>query len=127
MLSNRLAFAAVSFACVAAAAGGGYLATRQNQASSAIAAPAPTAGATPAATPAANPVAAASNGAVATKNNRPAPTPAALSKRSDETDRPSSQTIKAGKPSSPMSARNAPLPTLERTWPGSQAGAAVSP
>ena len=30
MLSNRLAFAALGVACVAAAAGGGYLATRQN-------------------------------------------------------------------------------------------------
>ena len=40
MLSNRLAFAAISLACIAAAAGGGYLATRQSQASSAIAAPA---------------------------------------------------------------------------------------
>jgi hypothetical protein len=49
MISNRLAFAAVSVACVAAAAGGGYLATRQSQASSAIAAPAPQAAATPSA------------------------------------------------------------------------------
>ena len=30
MLSNRLAFAALAVACIAAAAGGGYLATRQN-------------------------------------------------------------------------------------------------
>jgi hypothetical protein len=30
MLSNRLAFAAVAIACIGAAAGGGYLATRQN-------------------------------------------------------------------------------------------------
>ena len=40
MFSNRPAFAAISLACIAAAAGGGYLATRQSQASSAIAAPA---------------------------------------------------------------------------------------
>ena len=33
MLSNRLAFGALSVACLAAAAGGGYLATRQNAAS----------------------------------------------------------------------------------------------
>jgi type IV secretory pathway VirB10-like protein len=50
MLSNRIAFVAVSLACVAAAAGGGYLATRQNQAS---AASAPSA-ANPAAIPAAS-------------------------------------------------------------------------
>ena len=30
MLSNRLAFAALAIACLGAAAGGGYLATRQN-------------------------------------------------------------------------------------------------
>src|SRR4029077_4564631 len=30
MLSNKLAFAALAAACIAAAAGGGYLATRQN-------------------------------------------------------------------------------------------------
>ena len=30
MLSNRLAFAALAIACIGAAAGGGYLATRQN-------------------------------------------------------------------------------------------------
>ena len=30
MLSNRLAFAALATACMAAAAGGGYLASRQN-------------------------------------------------------------------------------------------------
>ena len=30
MVSNRLAFGAVAIACIAAAGGGGYLATRQN-------------------------------------------------------------------------------------------------
>src|SRR3954470_6270632 len=30
MLSNRLAFAALAIACIGAAAGGGYLASRQN-------------------------------------------------------------------------------------------------
>src|ERR1700732_2484491 len=30
MVSNRLAFAALALACIGAAAGGGYLATRQN-------------------------------------------------------------------------------------------------
>ena len=47
MLSNRLAFAAVAIACIGAAAGGGYLATRQNTvptpASAQTAAPAPAA------------------------------------------------------------------------------------
>jgi type IV secretory pathway VirB10-like protein len=55
-MSNRLAFAALGVACIAAAAGGGYLATRQN----AIPAPASaqTAQAVPAAVPAATPTAA---------------------------------------------------------------------
>ena len=47
MPSHKLAFLAVTFACVCAAAAGGYLAMRQNQASSAIAASAPSATATP--------------------------------------------------------------------------------
>jgi hypothetical protein len=53
MLSNRLAFAALGVACIAAAAGGGYLATRQNAvpvpASAAAAAPPATTVAVPAA------------------------------------------------------------------------------
>jgi hypothetical protein len=54
MLSNRLAFAALALACIAAAAGGGYLATRQNTVptpASAQATPAPDTKATPVAVP----------------------------------------------------------------------------
>jgi len=47
MLSNKLAFAALAVACIAAAAGGGYLATRQNTV------PAPAAAQTPTPSPAA--------------------------------------------------------------------------
>ena len=47
MLSNRLAFAVLATACIAAAAGGGYLATRQN----AVPAPASAQGQTAQATP----------------------------------------------------------------------------
>ena len=43
MFSNRLAFLALAAACVAAAAGGGYIATRQN----AVPAPASAQGVTP--------------------------------------------------------------------------------
>ena len=53
MVSNRLAFGAVAIACIAAAGGGGYLATRQNTvptpASAAVSTPAPAAAAAPAA------------------------------------------------------------------------------
>ena len=63
MLSNRLAFAALAIACLGAAAGGGYLATRQNtvptpasaETQSAAAAPAATAPAAPATTTASSP------------------------------------------------------------------------
>ncbi len=61
MLSNRLPFVALALACIAAAAGGGYLATRQNTVPAPVAAsaPAPTVskpaeGAAPSAPPAAS-------------------------------------------------------------------------
>src|SRR5256885_7803904 len=50
MASNRLAFVALALACIAAAAGGGYLATRQNAVptpASAAAAPALPTGSAP--------------------------------------------------------------------------------
>ena len=61
MNSNRFAFAALGLACILAAAGGGYLASRQNATSQPVAAAAPAA-ASPsapspsAATPAGQPV-----------------------------------------------------------------------
>ena len=67
MLSNRLAFAALAIACIGAAAGGGYLATRQNtvptpasaQVQAPAATPAPAAALTPAVQAAATPTAVA--------------------------------------------------------------------
>ena len=67
MLSNRLAFAALAIACIGAAAGGGYLATRQNtvptpasaQVQAPAATPAPAAAPTPAVQAAATPTAVA--------------------------------------------------------------------
>src|SRR5262245_34802002 len=53
MLSNRLAFALLAVACVGAAAGGGYLASRQNVAPAPVSAAAVT---TPAVNPAPAPV-----------------------------------------------------------------------
>ncbi len=66
MLSNRLAFAALGVACVAAAAGGGYLATRQNAVpvpASAAVTPSPAAALAPVA-PAPKPEAQGSDAAV---------------------------------------------------------------
>jgi hypothetical protein len=52
MLSNRLAFIALAIACIGAAAGGGYLATRQNTVPAPMAASSPAPAATTAAAPA---------------------------------------------------------------------------
>jgi hypothetical protein len=57
MLSNRLAFIALAIACIGAAAGGGYLATRQNTVPAPMAASSPTPAATTAAAPAPAPAA----------------------------------------------------------------------
>src|SRR4051812_3914736 len=122
MFSNRLAFAALGLGCVAAAAGGGYLATRQNAtvtpvAESALATPAQPVQETEAVvgdSPKAP--SAASTGAAA---------PAApAARRPDAGDRPTH----AAKPAQ-TTARNTPkTPALERSWPsstGSQAPAAT--
>ena len=53
MLSNRLAFMALAVACIGAAAGGGYLATRQNTVPAPVAASAPAPAVTAPAAPAA--------------------------------------------------------------------------
>jgi hypothetical protein len=112
MVSNRLAFAAVSVACVAAAAGGGYLATRQSQSSSAIAAPAPQAPAVPvsAATPPAQPAAEP----VAALTPQTTPASATSEKRPSATDR-SAPAPKAGKAPVAVIARNAPPQASERS------------
>lgn len=132
MLSNRLALAGVSLACIAAAAVGGYFGTRQNQASSAIAATAPaTAPSTAAlpAQPASRTEALVGNPSVATKNSEPAPAltaSSAASRRSNGAERPSPQGVKTDKAPAATSARNTPLPPLERTWPGSQTSVAAA-
>ena len=51
MLSNRFAFAALALACIGAAAGGGYLATRQNTVPAPVSAEAPRPSAAPAVVP----------------------------------------------------------------------------
>jgi hypothetical protein len=117
MISNRLAFAAVSVACVAAAAGGGYLATRQSQASSAIAAPAPqtTAPAAASVTPA-QPAAetAAAPAAPSAPQTTPSNTPSV--KRASVSDR-STPAPKPGKTPVAVTARNAAPQGLDRNSP----------
>ena len=89
MLSNRLAFAGLALACIAAAAGGGYFATRQNALpvpASAAVAPA-AASTTPAAPATASPATQATAsiiGDVPEKNTAVAPDPAAAPKSARE-------------------------------------------
>jgi type IV secretory pathway VirB10-like protein len=125
MFSNRLAFTALAVACVTAAAGGAFLATRQNVATekkAAIEAPAPVEAAakpvqeteavvSPA--PAAAPAPASSPIA-----SKPAPAPAA--RKRDEARPPARP---QGKPAENTTARNSQLPTLDHGWPSTPAPA----
>ena len=125
MLSNRLAFAALAVACIAAAAGGGYLATRQN----AVPTPASAQTSTPAAAaqpavPAGQPAPAAPQASAApapvqeteavVPEAKPAPAPAAPKHAAKTREAP------------PASARatGAQPPPLTSTWPS---GAASQP
>ena len=129
MLSNRLAFIALAVACVAAAAGGGYLATRQN----AIPAPASAVALSEAPAPAGKPVqeteavvgdarngqtSSVQPGAAAAAPSAPAaPSAAPVPRRRDDI---SSQPA-AGRVSRPadttVARRSNQLPRLERSWP----------
>jgi hypothetical protein len=122
MFSNRLAFAAIGVACVAAAAGGSYLATRQHVGEVA----APTAQAAVPAAPASQPVqeteavvgdaksAAPASPADAPKT--PAATASNAPKHAEVPARPAARTTR---PPASASARNGaqPPPPLERSWP----------
>src|SRR5262245_61098877 len=117
MLSNRLAIAAIGVACVAAAAGGSYLATRQNVAEIAT----PPAQAASATAPVRQPVqeteavvgdlpkAAPPSVAAAPE---PAPVPG---KRTEKPSRPAASTSKAERSTARNNAQQPP--PLERSWP----------
>lgn len=144
MLSNRLAFAALGIACIAAAAGGGYLASRQNTvptpASAAVSEPAAVPQAAPAvAAPSQQPEAVRETEAVVGDGKVPdakstnvtpsAPTPAAApsiaetkSNRTVAAARPAAEPSRNTRPAAatPRVARQNP-PALERSWPSSAA------
>ena len=101
MLSNRLAFAALAVACIGAAAGGGYLATRQNTVptpASAQAQPVPAVAPIPAAATPTAPVTTAATSAKALRDTEPvaadtprkpvATTKASATRQTDTTARP---------------------------------------
>jgi type IV secretory pathway VirB10-like protein len=121
MLSNRLAFAALAVACIGAAAGGGYLATRQN------AVPAPASAQVPAAPPATSlpaPVTPAvapsqpvheTEAVVGDSAPRSAPARPAAGKRAEPAPRA------AASREARATARHEQTPPLASTWPSSAA------
>jgi type IV secretory pathway VirB10-like protein len=128
MLSNRLAFVALAIACIGAAAGGGYLATRQNTV------PAPVAAQSHSATPAAEPAALPAEAQPAS----PAPpkpvqeteavvgdtasrTPAATAKTTPRKSVEETRAVTSRQPSAaqPVAAHQEPTPALTSSWPAS--------
>jgi hypothetical protein len=136
MLSNRLAFAALVVACIGAAAGGGYLATRQNvvpapasaEMQSAAVAPAPALTATAEQVPAA-PQAVQETEAVVGDRTPAAPAPAATAPRAgasrkSDAGRTAPRPIERPQPSpspapSGAVARQDQPPPLTSSWPSS--------
>jgi len=129
MSSNRLAFAAVALACIAAAAGGGYLAMKQNVAPQPVAATAAPSGQASASSPAATAPAAApgqpvreTEGSVAeaakTRAEHAAPAPSARRSETPATRTPATSPAGArpARPADVMLSRQAP-PPLDRTFP----------
>ena len=131
MLSNRVAFALLAVACLGAAAGGGYLASRQNVAPAPIAAleaPVPASG--PSATPVQE-----TEALVGAPEVKPAEAPDPSPAASPRTAPAVKRNEPVAKPAAPASARAAnpadpkkpePLPTLERSWPSGSASSAPS-
>jgi type IV secretory pathway VirB10-like protein len=113
MLSNRFAFAVLAAACIAAAAGGGYLASRQN----AVPAPASAQTATPVATATPAPAAAA------TVPDKPVQeTEALVGDAKPVTDKaPAKRVEKPQPPKSARAATSAQPPALTNTWPSTAA------
>jgi len=132
MSSNRLAIAALALACIASAAAGGYLATRQNAVPTPAAAMTPepvapasaTPSAAPATTPAAAPVVAAvperpvqETEAVVTEPAKKSTATAKQTVASKRAEPPANAARQTG--AAPASARHDQPPPLTSTWPAS--------
>lgn len=132
MSSNRLAIAALALACIASAAAGGYLATRQNAVPTPAAAMTPepvapasaTPSAAPATTPAAAPVVAAvperpvqETEAVVTEPAKKSTAAAKQTVASKRAEPPANAARQTG--AAPASARHDQPPPLTSTWPAS--------
>lgn len=132
MLSNRLAFAALAIACIGAAAGGGYLATRQNtvptpasaevQTAASTAAPAAAAQTATTAAPA-KPVQ-ETEGIVGDISSRSASAAKPSAAAKAEPPARAAAASRETRTSAPTVARQEPIPTLTSSWP---AGAAAQP
>jgi type IV secretory pathway VirB10-like protein len=128
MSSNRLALAALALACIASAAAGGYLATRQNAVPTPAAAmtPEPTApaAATPASTPAGAPVAAVperpvqETEAVVTESAKKSTSTAKQTVASKRAEPPATAARQTAGAASATARRDQP-PPLTSTWPAS--------
>lgn len=120
MFSNRLAFMALAVACVAAAAGGAFMATRQNGATEKPAAiELPAAPVEASAKPVQETEAVVSPAPlVSAPAPAPAPSkPASAPRKREEVRQPAKP---AGRPVD-NTARNTQLPTLDRSWPSTPA------
>jgi hypothetical protein len=118
MFSNRLAFTALAVACITAAAGGAFMATRQNAATEKPAAiEMPAAPVEASAKPVQETEAIVSPAPSAAAAPAPAK-PAAAPRKREEVRQPARP---AAKPAETATARNTQLPTLERGWPSTSA------
>lgn len=128
MLSNRLAFAALAVACIGAAAGGGYLASRQNTVPAPVAAQVqPEAQPAAVAPPAERPVQ-ETEAVVAEAPARPsavAPVAKAAPPKRNE-PAPRSAAARDMRTAAPAAARHDP-PPLASSWPSSTAGQPPAP
>src|ERR1043166_4701465 len=138
MSSNRLAFAPLGLACIAAAPGGGYLATRQNTVPTPAAAMTPAATAAPVATttPAPPPTVATperpvqeteavvvDTAKVDAKKIIAVPKPIVASKRTES----AANAPRTASGSGPANARRDQPPPLASTWPSSAASQPPAP
>ena len=123
MLSNRIAFALLAVACLGAAAGGGYLASRQNVTPTPVAAAgAPVSAASPATRPVQETEALVVAPAKLAEAEPAAAAPAV--KGNASVAKPASST--GARPTKPAGRKKSELPAIERSWPGGSANAASS-
>jgi hypothetical protein len=129
MGSNRLAFVALAIACIASAAGGGYLATRQTavptpasaqSAPASVAQAAPTQSAAPATTSGRTPGAVQETEAVVADTEPKSTAPPAAKSAARRAEPPPRGSARESNTSATMARREQP-PALQSTWPTSAA------